>query len=286
MSRPEHQAPAEIVYNDSEAKKYTVNTRIQAIQADMSYRALELLNLPEDKCCYLLDIGCGSGLSSEVLEDEGHVWVGVDISPSMLEVAKERDIQGDMFLQDIGDGFGFRPGTFDGAISISVIQWLCNADKKYHNPKKRLTRFFSTLYSALARGARAVFQFYPENPDQVELIVGSAMKCGFTGGLVVDYPNSSKAKKFYLCLFAGFADNPTNAPSLPQGLGTEGDEPRSSVDYAYERMKERRRRGKKNRVAVKDRNWVLHKKETARKKGKTNVPKDSKYTGRKRRVRF
>ncbi|KAG4107587.1 S-adenosyl-L-methionine-dependent methyltransferase [Neocallimastix lanati (nom. inval.)] len=286
MSRPEHQAPAEIVYNDSEAKKYTVNTRIQAIQADMSYRALELLNLPEDKCCYLLDIGCGSGLSSEVLEDEGHVWVGVDISPSMLEVAKERDIQGDMFLQDIGDGFGFRPGTFDGAISISVIQWLCNADKKYHNPKKRLTRFFSTLYSALARGARAVFQFYPENPDQVELIVGSAMKCGFTGGLVVDYPNSSKAKKFYLCLFAGFADNPSNAPSLPKGLGAENEEARSSVDYAYERMKERRRRGKKNRVAIKDRNWVLHKKEVARKKGKTNVPKDSKYTGRKRKVRF
>jgi 18S rRNA (guanine1575-N7)-methyltransferase len=286
MSRPEHQAPAEIVYNDTEAKKYTVNTRIAAIQADMSYRALELLNLPEDKCCYLLDIGCGSGLSSEVLEDEGHVWVGVDISPSMLEVAREREIQGDMFLQDIGDGFGFRPGTFDGAISISVIQWLCNADKKYHNPKKRLTRFFSTLYSALARGARAVFQFYPENPDQVELIVGSAMKCGFTGGLVVDYPNSSKAKKFYLCLFAGFADDPNNSPSLPKGLGAEGDEPRNSVDYAHERIKERRRRGKKNRAPIKDRNWVLHKKEVARKKGKTNVPKDSKYTGRKRKVRF
>jgi len=24
-----------------------------------------------------------------------------------------------MFLQDIGDGFGFRPGTFDGAIRYS-----------------------------------------------------------------------------------------------------------------------------------------------------------------------
>ena len=61
------------------------------------------------------------------------------------------------------------------------------------------------------------------------------MKCGFTGGLVVDYPNSSKAKKFYLCLFAGFADDPNNSPSLPKGLGAEGEEPRSSVDYAHER---------------------------------------------------
>ena len=30
---------------------------------------------------------------------------------------------------------------------------------------------------------------------QVELITGQAMKAGFTGGLVVDYPNSTRAKK-------------------------------------------------------------------------------------------
>ena len=50
----------------------------------MAYRALELLNLPEDEPAYLLDIGCGSGLSGEILEEEGHIWVGMDIAPSML----------------------------------------------------------------------------------------------------------------------------------------------------------------------------------------------------------
>lgn len=34
-----------------------------------------------------------------------------------LEVALEREVEGDLFLQDIGQGFGFRPGSFDGAIS-------------------------------------------------------------------------------------------------------------------------------------------------------------------------
>merc|ERR1719300_1163202 len=89
----------------------------------------------------------------------------------------------------------FRPGSFDGAISISALQWLCNADKKYHKPAKRLYTFFSTLYACLSRGARAVFQFYPENSAQVELITQQSMKAGFTGGLVVDFPNSAKAKK-------------------------------------------------------------------------------------------
>jgi 18S rRNA (guanine1575-N7)-methyltransferase len=50
----------------------------------MTARALELLALPEDESAFVLDIGCGSGLSGEMLEEEGHVWVGVDIAPSML----------------------------------------------------------------------------------------------------------------------------------------------------------------------------------------------------------
>ena len=50
----------------------------------MTHRALELLALPEGKPSFILDIGCGSGLSGEILEEEGHIWAGVDISPSML----------------------------------------------------------------------------------------------------------------------------------------------------------------------------------------------------------
>jgi len=62
----------------------TSSTRVQNIQAQMTHRALELLALPEDESAFLLDIGCGSGLSGEILDEEGHQWVGVDIAPSML----------------------------------------------------------------------------------------------------------------------------------------------------------------------------------------------------------
>lgn len=50
----------------------------------MSERAVELLLLPDDKPCYLLDVGCGSGLSGGVLDEQGHFWVGMDISSAML----------------------------------------------------------------------------------------------------------------------------------------------------------------------------------------------------------
>lgn len=32
-----------------------------------------------------------------------------------------------------------------------------------------------------------MFQFYPENSEQIELIVSSSVKAGFFGGLVVDF---------------------------------------------------------------------------------------------------
>ena len=92
----------------------------------------------------------------------------------MLDVAVERGVEGDLLLGDMGEGLPFRAGIFDGAISISAVQWLCNADKKVHNPIKRLYTLFSTLYSVLRRGAKAVIQVYPENAEQMELITFQA----------------------------------------------------------------------------------------------------------------
>ncbi len=50
----------------------------------MTHRALELMAIPPDQTLFLMDIGCGSGLSGEILEELGHIWVGLDIAPSML----------------------------------------------------------------------------------------------------------------------------------------------------------------------------------------------------------
>ena len=61
----------------------------------------------------------------------------------------------------MGSGLPFRPATFDACISISALQWLCYSNAKGQIPRKRLLRFFSSLYIVLRRGGRAVLQFYP-----------------------------------------------------------------------------------------------------------------------------
>ncbi|KAK4798288.1 hypothetical protein SAY86_030614 [Trapa natans] len=288
-SRPELLAPPEIFYDDTEARKYTSSSRIIDIQSKLSERALELLALPDDGIPrLLLDIGCGSGLSGETLSENGHVWIGLDISQSMLNVALEREVEGDLLLGDMGQGLGLRSGVLDGAISISAVQWLCNADKSSHEPRLRLKAFFGSLYRCLARGARAVFQVYPENIAQRELILSSAMRAGFAGGVVVDYPHSSKSRKEYLVLTCG---PPSLSTSVPNGKGEDGenstDESSGDEENQTVSISDRHRPRKKQKVNKKGkgREWVMKKKEQMRKKGNV-VPPDSKYTARKRKSRF
>ena len=274
MSRPEDSLPPDLFYNDNEARKYTTSSRIQSIQATMTHRALELLDLHTPSL--ILDLGSGSGLSGEILTgvaaDDGgpHTWVGMDVSSSMLGEALERDVEGDMLLADLGQGVPFRPGTFDAAISISAIQWLCNADTSEETAEGRLKRFFEGLYACLRRGARAVCQFYPKNAQQRTMISSAAVKAGFGAGILEDDPGT-KNVKLYLVLTVG-GDDVTNA------VGGMAD-----VDVQDTRRRERKKAG--GAVQKGSKEWIMRKKSQHEAKGKV-VKANSKYTGRKRRIKF
>ena len=62
-------------------------------------------------------------------------------------------------------------------------------DSSKNDPRKRLRRFFESLYACLAKGARAVLQIYPANTEQAAMMTNAAMRAGFNGGLVVDFPH-------------------------------------------------------------------------------------------------
>eukprot|EP01016_Furgasonia_blochmanni_P052316 TRINITY_DN8327_c0_g1_i2.p1 TRINITY_DN8327_c0_g1~~TRINITY_DN8327_c0_g1_i2.p1 ORF type:complete len:223 (-),score=65.83 TRINITY_DN8327_c0_g1_i2:191-859(-) len=202
---------------------------------------------------------------------------------------REKEAEGDLYESDIGQGFHFRAGVYDGAISISAIQWLCTAAKRDYNPFKRLNSFFQSLYNCLRRGAKAVLQFYPDGPEQINMITTSALKAGFTGGLVVDYPHSSKAKKMYLVITAGEDENNLRIIDITGKMGSayedEEEEEKGQVDVLSKKSKGiKKMHFKKGKPDVKSREWILKKKQRQRKQGK-EVRKDTKYTGRKRSSR-
>lgn len=322
MSRPELTGHASLFYNSKEARKYDSSSRMIGVQREITERAIELLRLPpsSEKPNLVLDVGCGSGLSGKVLEEQGHVWIGCDVSRDMIDVANERierkrldakrsangkddcDMEedgendsssdddseggdnrmastGDLMHHDMGTGLPFRPATFDACISISALQWLCYSNAKNQVPKRRLTRFFSSLYQVLRRGGRAVLQFYPETAEQAILISECAAKVGFAGGIVCDYPNSTKAKKHYLVLT--FERN----FKAPQGLTDGALLSKDSVRVDRQSNKNARKAKAHKKGGTKTKDWILQKKDMQRKKGK-DVRPDTKYTGRKRSRKF
>jgi 18S rRNA (guanine1575-N7)-methyltransferase len=89
-----------------------------------------------------------------------------------------------------------------------------------------MKKFFGSLFNCLVSGSRAVLQFYPENSDQLEMITSAATLSGFSGGIVVDFPHSAKAKKYFLVLNAGTTLGPgkgAKGMELPKALGTGDD---------------------------------------------------------------
>ncbi len=244
----------------------------------MTHRALSLLSLTSPSL--ILDIGCGSGLSGEILSSvpasEGgpHAWVGMDIAASMLDIALQRDVDGDLLLADIGQGVPFRAGSFDAAISISAIQWLCNAESSDVSPQGRLARFFNGLYASLRRGGRAVCQFYPKNEQQRSMISGAAIKAGFGAGILEDDPGT-KNSKIYLVLTVGGGDLQGDITGVVKGM--------DDVDVVDARRKNKETRRKEDRKGSKG--WIMKKKGQMERKGKV-VKSSSKYTGRKRGPTF
>ncbi|KAG0442649.1 18S rRNA (guanine-N(7))-methyltransferase bud23 [Dictyocoela muelleri] len=180
MSLPEHIMPPEIFFTKDYNKKSTFKT-----QSKIMDRCLELL----DKDGMILDIGCGSGILS------GDKWFGIDICRDLLNLS-ERPLA--LINGDIGNGLPFKPGTFDGIVSVSCIQWLMHSFKKEHDPMLRIDIFFKSLYYVLKREGKAVLQFYPQK-SEMDIFIKSARKAGFVGGVIIDNEGTRRVK-YYLVL--------------------------------------------------------------------------------------
>lgn len=273
MSRPEHLGLPEDFYDQEEVESYAQNSRMIKTQQELAERALELLSLPQPSGHLLLDLGCGCGISGSVLSEHGHAWVGLDVSRPMLEKGLDY-ADGDLVQGNLGHTLPFRAGAFDGAISISAIQWLCYPTREQPSPYKRLVAFFQSLLTVLAHGARAVLQFYPESPAQIEMVTSAALRVGFRGGLLVDFPNSSKAKKHYIVIYTG-------AP-LADSYNEEKEEwkPAKSVNRIRQVHNVKQKRLKQAKMKT-PKERIEQLKERRRLRGQEVKP-GSKYSGRKR----
>ena len=135
----------------------------------------------------VLDVGCGVGLTDQLLKAHLPHLVGVDISGKSLDVARVRNPQ-IAYHHSADNNLPFVNGSFDVVFAICV--W-------HHVPPNQWTAFLSELFRVLVpKGLLFVYEHNPWNP-LTRLVVS---RCSFDEDavLVSAYQAARKVRQLAL----------------------------------------------------------------------------------------
>lgn len=92
-------------------------------------RILEILNRINVEGKRILDLGCGDGYYSRYLEKRGAEVIGVDLSETMIKLAKKTAKKDDLdihFHKIDGEHLDFSDDYFDMVLTVVVLQHVIN----------------------------------------------------------------------------------------------------------------------------------------------------------------
>ena len=134
--------------------------------------------LPQDLSGRLiLDAGCGTGMLAIEAARRGAEVVGIDVSPQLIEIGKERlpeDVKGKISLH-AGDMLDAGFGDFDHIVSMDVLihyesDQIAAATAKLAERTRHSMLFTFAPGTPLLRTARAIGQFFPKSDRSPSII--------------------------------------------------------------------------------------------------------------------
>ncbi len=113
----------------------------------------------------ILDVGCGTGLYTEILSDEGGSVIGIDPSMDMLRIARGRARAS--YLRASAEALPFKDGAFDVVVSVLALCFVSNVGKALSEMRRavrrggRLVMAVLNKWSSYAIQKRLVSKFRP-----------------------------------------------------------------------------------------------------------------------------
>lgn len=151
----------------------------------------------------ILDLGCGTGFSSEILITSGLKVIGVDILFDMLIKAKskiphlENGSNLYLILADM-KYLPIRPKSINHIISISAYNFILHEKKDYKDKNKTLNNTAKSLKRILKSNGRIIIELYPNNEEELNLFSSSFTDNGFNGFMIKQNPKQKKGQTFLL----------------------------------------------------------------------------------------
>ncbi|MFX1426953.1 MAG: class I SAM-dependent methyltransferase [Promethearchaeota archaeon] len=151
----------------------------------------------------ILDLGCGTGFSSEVLIENDFRVIGVDILYDMIVKAREKKgilmspLNFELLLADI-NFLPIRSNKIDYIISISAYNFVIYQKENYGEKVKQLTETARYLNKILKKLGRIIIEFYPKDDQELNIFKNSFINNGFEGYMVKNNPKQKSGQTFLL----------------------------------------------------------------------------------------
>ncbi|NHJ23669.1 MAG: class I SAM-dependent methyltransferase [Candidatus Lokiarchaeota archaeon] len=193
-------------YNNSKwMERNQKKTTLLCIQYlyDTKLDLLSTQDILEDKEYIILDLGCGTGFSSEVLAESGFRVIGVDMLKDMLYKAKikAKDYSNYNNVHYILADINYLPlkeNSIDHIISVSAYNFIVSEKRELGDKLKTLNNVATTIYKILKQAGRAVIEFYPKDEKELELFTSSFKKNNFNGFIVKSNLKQKSGQQFLL----------------------------------------------------------------------------------------
>jgi magnesium-protoporphyrin O-methyltransferase len=125
----------------------------------------------------ILDAGCGTGMLAIEVARRGGDVVGIDVSPQLIEIGKQRlpgDVKGRISLH-AGDMLDGSYGDFDHIVSMDVLihyesDQIAAATARLAERARHSLLFTFAPGTPLLRTARAIGQFFPKSDRSPSII--------------------------------------------------------------------------------------------------------------------
>ena len=164
---------------------------------------LEKPGFLKDEPFFIVDLGCGTGFSTEILVERGFRVVGVDVLHDMLSKIKSKKKQMnnqnnlELILADI-NYLPLRSSSINHAISISAYNFIMHRADSIRDKTKIASNTAKSLYKLLKPNGRIIIEFYPKDDTELELFTSSFNTNGFNGFVIKQNPNQKSGQTFLL----------------------------------------------------------------------------------------
>ena len=169
---PDHDDDRPVALDAYEAMAEEYAARVETKPFNAYYeRPATLSLLPEVRGLHVLDAGCGPGVYAEWLVTHGARVTGIDVSPKMLALARQRlGNRAALFLGDLGKPLDFlSDASFDLIIAPLVLHYVRDWDHVF-GEFARLLKPGGVLVFSIHHPTHDLIYFQPDDYFATELM--------------------------------------------------------------------------------------------------------------------